>query len=295
MSGGQKSEDAAHMIYDLGNLLMTDTRTYDGINEDEQLVRANANFQGMLQALLALKSKGPVDYERPILEVKLPEKTLQFPRQKPIPKPKPMTKWEKFRVLKGLRPRKKRTRFVYDEITQKWVPRYGSKGIKQIQDDATGVIEDNTGIPLAERDPFDERKQDKKLRVEKQNLREMRNRLVASKTEKAKDDISEALKIAQRSTASMGRHDKKAAKHEPDAKPRKEKIDVSKFNVGDEKKRNMDILKMVGKRTESEASSRQKKEEVPAKMDRGKGRGKDKGKGKGKGKGTFQRKSRDNA
>ncbi len=245
------------MIYDLGNLMMVDTRSFDNLDDAEILARANKNFEGIIQSLLALKDKSkgsPLDYDRPVLEVTLPPKLLEFPRQKPIPKPKPLTKWEKFRIEKGLRPHQKKPRLVYDEITKSWVPRYGFGSKKHIEDAATGIVEDHTGLPMSVRDPFEERIRAKKLNVEKHKLREIKNKMAAAKTEKAKSEIGEALKIAQRSTASMGKFDKKAEK-EPEAKPRKEKIDTSKWSLKDEKKRNLDILKIVGKRETNESSA----------------------------------------
>ena len=267
-----QKEDQSHKIYDLGNLMVVDTHSFDNLDDSEILARTNKNFEGILQALLGLKDKSkPQEYDRPVLEVTLPPKLLQFPRQKPVPKPKPLTKWEKFRVEKGLRPHQKKPRLVYDEITKAWVPRYGFKGKVRIEDAASGIIEDHTGIPLSERDPFVERKKEKKLVMEKQKLREARNQLSADKTAKAKVEINEALKVAQRSTASMGKFDKKM-KTEGDVKPKKEKIDGSKWNLKDEKKRNLDILKIVGKREGSEATK------APPARAEGKGKGKPRGK-----------------
>jgi len=265
MSGGNKNDEESHRIYDLGNLMMVDTRTYENIGDQELQERINKNYQSVLQSLIALKeknAKGPVDYDKPILEVNLPDKIMEFPRQKPIPKPKPLSKWEKFRTLKGLRPRKKRGRFVFDEMTKSWVPRYGFKSIKHIHEDAEDIIEDKKGLSLAEEDPFQKRKQDKKLVMDKQKLRELKNKQHAQRTEKVKDGLSDALKIAQKSTASMGKHDKKVNKKEKEAKPQREKINTAKWKLTDEKKRNMDILKIMGKRAEPEEH---KKEERPRK------------------------------
>ena len=41
-----------------------------------------------------------------------------------------MTKWEKYRLEKGMPARKKRSRVIYDPITKDWVPRYGYKSAK---------------------------------------------------------------------------------------------------------------------------------------------------------------------
>ena len=45
------------------------------------------------------------------------EHWIELPREKPIPKPKPLTKWERFRQEKGLPQKQKRSRVVYDEKT----------------------------------------------------------------------------------------------------------------------------------------------------------------------------------
>lgn len=53
-----------------------------------------------------------------------------------------MTKWEKFRLEKGLTPRKKRSRLVFDPITKDWVPRYGHKSANKIKDKHEWLMED---------------------------------------------------------------------------------------------------------------------------------------------------------
>lgn len=44
---------------------------------------------------------------------------MRLPRGKPIPKPKPLTKWEKFAKEKGI-VKKKRSKLAFDEATQDW-------------------------------------------------------------------------------------------------------------------------------------------------------------------------------
>jgi len=66
------------------------------------------------------------------LTVSLGLPTIILPREKPCPVEKSKTKWEKFREEKGLPPRKKRSRLVFDEITNDWVPRWGTGSIKKI-------------------------------------------------------------------------------------------------------------------------------------------------------------------
>jgi len=57
----------------------------------------------------------------------LPTPTTQLPRAKPLPKPKPPTKWEKFARAKGIQSQR-RDRKVWDDESQTWVPRWGWKG-----------------------------------------------------------------------------------------------------------------------------------------------------------------------
>jgi regulator of ribosome biosynthesis len=66
--------------------------------------------------------------------VSIPPSQVVFPREKPAPKEKEMTRWEKFRLEKGMPARKKRGRMVFDEITNDWVPRHGMGSIKKIAD-----------------------------------------------------------------------------------------------------------------------------------------------------------------
>ena len=49
-----------------------------------------------------------------------------LPRAKPVPVPKPPTKWDLFAAEKGLQKRKK-SRHTFDEQVDDWVPRHGYK------------------------------------------------------------------------------------------------------------------------------------------------------------------------
>ena len=56
--------------------------------------------------------------------VALPRPQLTLPRAKPVPQPKPLTKWEKFAKEKGIT-KKKRSKLVFDENAQDWKRRHG--------------------------------------------------------------------------------------------------------------------------------------------------------------------------
>ena len=61
--------------------------------------------------------------------MKLPQPSFSLPREKPLPKPREETKWEKFAKKKGVKDKKKgEGKTVYDEDKGEWVPKWGYKG-----------------------------------------------------------------------------------------------------------------------------------------------------------------------
>ena len=79
----------------------------------------------------------------------MPEPEYELPRLRPLPKEKGMTKWERFRLEKGLPARKKWSRMVFDPITNDWVPWWGPDSIKKIQEASEYIIEEKkTDIPI---------------------------------------------------------------------------------------------------------------------------------------------------
>lgn len=111
--------------------------------------------------------------------VTLPEPKIVLPREKPIPKQKPQTKWEKFRLERGLPARKKRSRLVFDPITNDWVPRWGAKSVKKIKEEHNWLIENK---PSHEgMNPFTKERQEQKMKVEKEKLKQLKNQMYAQK------------------------------------------------------------------------------------------------------------------
>lgn len=84
---------------------------------------AREGVQILLSKLFSLpvnsSSEGPL--------AQLPKPTTLLPRAKPLPKPKPPTKWEKFAAAKGINKRTKE-RKVWNEEKQEWVNRWGHDG-----------------------------------------------------------------------------------------------------------------------------------------------------------------------
>lgn len=94
-------------------------------HEREAYLQANARdgVQLLVSALFSLPALSSP--EGPLAQ--LPAPTTQLPRAKPLPKPKPPTKWERFARAKGISSLR-RERKAWDEESQTWVARWGWKG-----------------------------------------------------------------------------------------------------------------------------------------------------------------------
>ena len=98
--------------------------TYSSENLEECLQStARDGIQVLLASLFSLPTTSSED--GPLAQ--LPPPTTQLPRSKPLPKPKPPTKWEKFARAKGIQKTKKDKK-VWDEEKQEWVNRWGKDG-----------------------------------------------------------------------------------------------------------------------------------------------------------------------
>lgn len=125
-------DNKLNVSLDLGHLLVYDNQPFnkDFIDEEDMLKRGKQNVQNIFQDLFKLcktqqgEDEEKRDFDKPEDNVILPKPITILPRGKPIPKPKPLTKWERFKAEKGL-PTIKRSRMVYSETAADWVPRWG--------------------------------------------------------------------------------------------------------------------------------------------------------------------------
>lgn len=69
---------------------------------------------------------------------------------------------------------------VFDPITNDWVPRYGMGSIKKIAEKHNWLMEEKPKHVAAGINPFEFKKNEKKIETEKQNLRELKNKIAAS-------------------------------------------------------------------------------------------------------------------
>jgi len=109
--------------------------TYDPTNptslNDYLLNRTRNSTQHLLNSIFSCPVQRHADHG-PL--VTLPAPTTRLPREKPLPKPKPLTKWEKFAKQKGIQNTKKE-KLVYDEESKTWIPRWGYKGANKKEDE----------------------------------------------------------------------------------------------------------------------------------------------------------------
>ena len=174
--------------YDLGLLAVydpspLDTSAYSTSREDFLRSNAREGVQGLVNAL----------WERPTtvtddgVMASLPAIETVLPREKPLPKPsKDLIKWQEFAKRKGIAPKPKRDRLVYDEEKKDWVPRYGYKG-KNKENEDEWLVE----VPADKDSNFNPRqaaKQERQARTAKNTMQREKNisRAKASDSKKTK-------------------------------------------------------------------------------------------------------------
>lgn len=228
-----RDEHDGDLKFDLGNLMAYDAvpveaATFAGGVEAACQKLATNIFQALTRQLFELPSE-PAPVGR---IAKLPAPTTVLPREKPVPKPKPPTKWELFAQRKGI-VKRKRSALEFDENSQEWKRRYGYK--KANDEAAVPIIEAGRHETTGVEDPFTRLSKEKKERVKKQDSQQLANLKNAVKTggkgalpatlklaatlpehgrgapTKRKElvpELKNSLRQATGSTASMGKFDK---------------------------------------------------------------------------------------
>lgn len=215
---------------DLGNLTAFDNRTD---LQGSLIELATQSTEPLVQAIFSL----PIQEEDDGRFVHLPKPTFELPREKPIPKERPLTKWEQFAKEKGIN-KKRRDRLVLDEATGEYVPRYGKGSKNSLDKDIILPHKESMGDNY---NPFAEKRKEKKQRIKDNKKKHARNLNRAAKARGSnlqlkpvqaldvsapgpsgkkflpKQGLKDTLAVAQRSTASAGRFDKRLA-NEPKPK-----------------------------------------------------------------------------
>lgn len=96
---------------DIGGLLFEDCQSYADKSEKEIMQETQKNLCILYKELFEMKREegkrhgddGEIlEYTKSMFSVGLPAPKINLPREKPIPKEKPLTKWEKFRLERGM-------------------------------------------------------------------------------------------------------------------------------------------------------------------------------------------------
>lgn len=124
--------------FDLGHLTANDPNPLTPHHPDNTALKATAR-DGVQTLLNQLLTTCPITASpsHGVL-LTLPPPNTALPRHKPLPKPKPPTKWELFARKKGIgkysaKPgaaqaeKERRKKVVYDEAKGEWVPKWGYK------------------------------------------------------------------------------------------------------------------------------------------------------------------------
>jgi len=140
--------------FDLGNLLCNDPNPLPSLADNKEATLqavARDTAQALINQLLTTCpiTKSTDDQS---LQLNLPPPTTLLPREKPVPKEKEKTKWEKFAAKKGIKPKKRDGKLAFDETSKEWKPKYGYKGKKGegVQDDWLVEIDEKAERKKAE-------------------------------------------------------------------------------------------------------------------------------------------------
>lgn len=129
----------------------------------------------------------PTERVEEAIVVKLPPARTVLPRMKPVPRPKPLTKWQQFAKDKGIQ-KKKKSKLSWDDQLKKWVPLYGFKRVKaQMEKDWLLEVPQNAD---SMEDQFAKRIESKSEKVAKNELQRLRNIARARKVKVPKVGIT---------------------------------------------------------------------------------------------------------
>ncbi|EMR11491.1 hypothetical protein PNEG_00505 [Pneumocystis murina B123] len=124
------NKKSIHLEFDLGNLSafnINSLDTYSLKNNKEEYIMSFSrdSIQILVNRIFSLPKIITLNGSF----IELPEPIISLPREKPIPKPRPETKWEKFAKAKGIKSKSKIDgKMTYDKNKKKWVPKWGYKG-----------------------------------------------------------------------------------------------------------------------------------------------------------------------
>ncbi|KAM5534840.1 hypothetical protein V8D89_011556 [Ganoderma adspersum] len=228
-----------------------DAESYEADLEEHLKSTARDGVQTLITSLFSLPTTSSPD--GPLAQ--LPPPMTQLPRAKPLPKPKPPTKWEQFAKAKGIQ-KKRRDKKIWDEEKQEWVDRWGWKGANKDKE-----VQWITEVPAnadVDYDPSKAARDERKARVaknEKQHHANLARAAASSNSSDRKRDIDRTLGVTRTSTASLGKFDRKLDGEKP-LKGVKRKFEPTEISSSQEKSQNLAILSNLGKEPTTKKSKK---------------------------------------
>ncbi|RXW25405.1 hypothetical protein EST38_g440 [Candolleomyces aberdarensis] len=227
--------DAGHlMVCDINPI---DEESYNENLEDHLQNLARDGIQVLIGNLFSLPiTKSP---DGPLAQ--LPTSVYQLPRAKPLPKPKPPTKWESFAAAKGISHRT-RDRKEWDEERQEWVNRWGKDGRnKQAEEQWLTPVPHNADADYNPQLVARKERKERTAKNEKQRLANIARASGTSASSSRKDEIDRTLATTRTSTASLGRFDKKL-EGEKKLRGVKRKFEPTEISTANEQKANLNLI-----------------------------------------------------
>ncbi|KAI0638437.1 ribosome biogenesis regulatory protein-domain-containing protein [Trametes polyzona] len=253
---------------DAGFLTVTDLNpvdqeSYEADLEDYLMSTARDGVQTLIASLFSLPTTSSPD--GPLAQ--LPAPTTQLPRAKPLPKPKPPTKWEQFAKAKGIQ-KKRKDKKVWDEEKQEWVDRWGWKGANKAKE--TQWLTEVPANADVDYDPSKVARDERKARIAKNERQHQQNLAraaqasgsappAASSSSQRKKEIDRTLAVTRTSTASMGKFDRKL-EGEKKLKGMKRKFEPTEMPAESEKSHNLAILAKLDKEPVAKKSKKSSQE-----------------------------------
>ena len=191
------------MDIDMGLLRVVDTLTASNINEANMLMRTRDCCQLLMNQLYQLDRTTDEDG----IYATLPKIATVLPREKPLPKPRTLTVWEKFAAKKGIgRNNKKTSAVVHDDDTKEFKARYGKNSKAN---EKSWLIEGKMNDDI-DANPFAEKKKERKEKIDKNEKQRVKN----IKKQEKKQELQKMIdhtensrtvpKSAKRKSSSMG-------------------------------------------------------------------------------------------
>jgi len=295
-------EKLIELEYDLGTLLAIDTNDINlkDASSDKQIylkTLARDNTQLLINKIWEL----PVEIVEDAVVAKLPAPKYILPREKPIPKPKPLTKWQKFALEKGLK-KTKQSKLSWDDVLKKWVPLHGYKRAAAEREKDWVIEVPQNADPMT--DMFADKAALKKEKVAKNEYQRLRNIAAAQKVKVPRvgvlpaeklpsEQLKTAASVARVSTASIGKFQPRLPKEKPNAAPDRALPGIKKrkpppLRPDEEKKASMNIINgILNKRPKLDVEKAVNKQMFQEQQEESSEKKKKKTQGKGKKRSTF--------